>query len=179
MTLPTDPDYDDGPAPEIGGTLEYNARGLPSRVNMTLDAASRAIVDELVYTRDGLVEEVHYGDDLEGDGMTSRTPTVSFTTYDDRRRPVRMRTERSPNAHGEGMSGTELDDAQIRWLAARAMDLARSGQHTMSFGYDSVGPPTAFRGGGIGPEFRLRSHTSTVPPRSGHGCGCSAAGIGR
>ncbi len=109
MTLPTDPDYDDGPAPEIGGTLEYNARGLPSRVNLVVDAASRAIVDELVYTRDGLVEEVHYGDDLEGDGVSSRTPTVSFTTYDDRRRPIRMRTERAPNSHGE-LGARPLED---------------------------------------------------------------------
>jgi RHS repeat-associated protein len=107
MTLPLDPDYAGGPAPEIGGTLEYNARGLPSRVSLTVGTASRAIVDELAYTRDGLVEQVTYGDDRTGDG-SPRSPTVSFTTYDDRRRPVRMRTERVPNAHA-GLTGRPLE----------------------------------------------------------------------
>jgi RHS repeat-associated protein len=57
-------------------------------------------VNALVYTRDGLVEQVTYGDALDPEGGT-RTPTVSFTTYDDRRRPIRMTTTRTPNAHGE------------------------------------------------------------------------------
>ncbi|MFO0713641.1 MAG: hypothetical protein U0353_27560 [Sandaracinus sp.] len=108
MTLPLDPDYDDGPAPEIGGTLEYNPRGLPSRVNLTIGSASRAIVDELVYTRDGLVEQVTYGDDLTGSGG-SRTPTVSFTTYDDpspsRPDAHEPHAERAPGADGPAARG--------------------------------------------------------------------------
>ncbi len=124
MTLPIDPDYDDGTAPEIGGSLEYNARGLPSRVNLLVDEGSRAIVDELVYTRDGLVEQVTYGDDLEGDGVSSRTPTVSFTTYDDRRRPIRMRTERATNSHGELGEDRPLEDVTEPHSQMLVWDLA-------------------------------------------------------
>ncbi len=123
MTLPLDPDYDDGSAPPIGGSLEYNARGLPSRVNLTIGSASRPIVDELVYTRDGLVERVTYGDDLTG-SSASRTPTVSFTTYDDRRRPVRLRTERTPNAHGEFEEERPLEDVSSPHDQMLVWDLA-------------------------------------------------------
>jgi RHS repeat-associated protein len=91
-------------------------------VNLTIGRASRPIVDELVYTRDGLVERVTYGDDLTGSGA-SRTPTVSFTTYDDRRRPVRMRTTRTPNAHPE-LTGRPLEDVSSPHDQMLVWDLA-------------------------------------------------------
>ncbi|MCZ7678644.1 MAG: hypothetical protein M5U28_07695 [Sandaracinaceae bacterium] len=46
------------------------------------------IVDGIEYLRDGLVETVTYGDGV------GRDPTVSTTTYDIRRRPIRFRTDR-------------------------------------------------------------------------------------
>lgn len=91
--LPIDPDYA-GTAPRIGGLLDYNARGLPSRGAITYDGIAQPVAARIEYTRDGLTERVVYGDTLGG----QRTPTVSTTQYDIRRRPERVTILRHPTA---------------------------------------------------------------------------------
>ncbi|MEQ9076577.1 MAG: RHS repeat-associated core domain-containing protein [Sandaracinaceae bacterium] len=99
MTLPSDPDWTGtGLAPEIGGTIAYDERGLPSKVELTVDNAPRTIVESIRYSEHGLVERVQYGDD---DG---RAPTVSTTTYDACLRPREFETNRAPTAG----TGTDL-----------------------------------------------------------------------
>ena len=99
MTLPSDPDWTGtGLAPEIGGTIAYDERGLPSKVELTVDNAPRTIVESIRYSEHGLVERVQYGDD---DG---RAPTVSTTTYDACMRPREFETNRAPTAG----TGTDL-----------------------------------------------------------------------
>ncbi|HBQ17788.1 MAG TPA: hypothetical protein DEF51_43895 [Myxococcales bacterium] len=99
MTLPSDPDWTGtGLAPEIGGTIAYDERGLPSKVELTVDNAPRTIVESIRYSEHGLVERVQYGDD---DG---RMPTVSTTTYDACLRPREFETNRAPTAG----TGTDL-----------------------------------------------------------------------
>ncbi|MCB9634610.1 MAG: hypothetical protein H6721_20995, partial [Sandaracinus sp.] len=100
MALPVDPDWEllggTGAAPTIGGRLRFDARGFIAGADLTIDGVSRPVVASTAYTRDGLVREVVYGDDDEG----ARPPTTSIATYDVRRRPVAMHTERAPTAFG-------------------------------------------------------------------------------
>jgi RHS repeat-associated protein len=102
MTLPIDPDYG-GTAPRIGGSLTYNRRGLPRQIHLLrddtpttpmTDATPQLVVGKMVYTRDGLLESLVYGDDI---GET-REYTATTMAYDDGRRPVSMVTLRQPTA---------------------------------------------------------------------------------
>ena len=117
MTLPDDPDYGASTVPRIGGSLTYNRRGLPSSATAQIGADSQIIVDSIEYLRDGLVGSLTYGDNAGG-----RTPTRTSTTYDIRRRPLRMSTTRT--AIGTGAAGHELDavttvaDQELVWDAA-------------------------------------------------------------
>ena len=104
MVLPTDPDWETfggtGTAPAIGGTLEYDERGLPSRVALAIDdVEERAIVEDLHYNANGLVCRVVYGDNTAVGGG-SRTPTFSETTYDHCLRPETFHTERVATSYG-------------------------------------------------------------------------------
>ncbi|MEC7525276.1 MAG: RHS repeat domain-containing protein, partial [Myxococcota bacterium] len=119
MTLPRDPDYHaTETAPLVSGSLTYNRRGLPASATASVGTSSHTVVASIEYLRDGLVGSITYGDDLIG----ARTPTTSTTTYDVRRRPVRMRTTR--DATGMGGSGQELEavttvvDQELVWDAA-------------------------------------------------------------
>ncbi|MCA9610171.1 MAG: hypothetical protein KC619_31460, partial [Myxococcales bacterium] len=96
MALPPDPDFD-GEPPLVTGTLTYNTRGLPASATAHIGTDVHPIVAEIEYLRDGLVGSITYGDNDDGTGVM-RSPTVSRTTYDVRRRPVRMSTERAPTA---------------------------------------------------------------------------------
>ncbi len=103
MELPIDPDWEllggTGAAPVIGGTLEYDGRGLPTRVSMTVDGTPRTIVDSIVYNQHGLVTEVTYGDDnVPGGG--SRDPTVTVNAYDACLRPTVFHTTRQATSYG-------------------------------------------------------------------------------
>jgi hypothetical protein len=121
MTLPTDPEL--LALPTIGGTLEYNERGLPNRVFLAFDGeAGMQIIRGIVYTRDGLVEQVTYGD--TDDGPVPRDPTVSFTTYDDRRRPIRMRTTRIPTPTGMETDERPLSEVSVPHDQMLVWDLA-------------------------------------------------------
>ncbi|MEC7525277.1 MAG: RHS repeat domain-containing protein, partial [Myxococcota bacterium] len=119
MTLPRDPDYHaTETAPLVSGSLTYNRRGLPASATAVVGGASHPVVSSIAYLRDGLVSAITYGDDLMG----ARTPTTSTTTYDVRRRPVRMRPTR--DATGLGGAGQELEavttvvDQELIWDAA-------------------------------------------------------------
>ncbi|GAB5549493.1 MAG: hypothetical protein SangKO_092530 [Sandaracinaceae bacterium] len=119
MTLPRDPDYDAlATAPLVEGTLLYNRRGLPRQATAVVDGTPHTVVESIAYLRDGLVGSITYGDDLMG----TRMPTTSSTTYDVRRRPVRMRTTRDTT--GMGGVGQELEavttvvDQELVWDAA-------------------------------------------------------------
>ncbi len=119
MTLPLDPDYHaTETAPLVSGSLLYNRRGLPASATASVGASNHTVVASIEYLRDGLVSSITYGDDLMG----TRTPTTSSTTYDVRRRPVRMRTTRDTT--GMGGTGQELEavtavvDQELVWDAA-------------------------------------------------------------
>ncbi|HBQ13770.1 MAG TPA: hypothetical protein DEF51_22425, partial [Myxococcales bacterium] len=119
MTLPLDPDYHaTETAPLVSGSLLYNRRGLPASATASVGASNHTVVASIEYLRDGLVSSITYGDDLMG----TRTPTTSTTTYDVRRRPVRMRTTRDTT--GMGGTGQELEavttvvDQELVWDAA-------------------------------------------------------------
>ncbi len=88
MALPRDPDYG-GAAPLVTGALSYDRRGLPSSASLAIDGVVHTVVDSIHYLRDGLVDEVRFG---EG-GLVLSTSS----TYDDRRRPVRMAATRTPH----------------------------------------------------------------------------------
>jgi RHS repeat-associated protein len=119
IRLPVDSGYSAGSAPRIGGVLDYNVRGLVARSAITIDQTARSIIDRVDYTRDGLPEELTYGDAFGGD----REPTVSRLHYDIKRRPSRVSTVREPTAEpGESpISGRALGgiatvaDQQLIW----------------------------------------------------------------
>ncbi|MCB9592813.1 MAG: hypothetical protein H6719_08775 [Sandaracinaceae bacterium] len=126
MELPRDPDFA-GEAPAVGGLLTYNTRGLPASATAQIGADLHPIVTDIEYLRDGLVASVTYGD--TDNGVTSmgspayreRIPTRSQTTYDIRRRPVRMTTTREaePGADPETLGAVRLvTDQQLVWDAA-------------------------------------------------------------
>ena len=109
-----------GAAPAIGVRLTYNRRGLPATATATVAGTAHPIVTRIDYLRDGLVGAVVYGDTDAG-GATARAPTRSATTYDIRRRPVRMTTTRRPDpmaaAQTLGAVGTVVDQRLV-WDAA-------------------------------------------------------------
>jgi RHS repeat-associated protein len=92
-TLPQDPDFG-GAAPLVGGAIEYDRRGLPRSISISIDEIVYPILASATYERDGLMAEAVLGDDAGG----TRAPTRSFATYDRRRRPDRMTTTRAPTA---------------------------------------------------------------------------------
>ena len=129
MTLPTDPDYaGSGAAPVVGGSLTYDARGLPATASATVGAATQPIVTEIEYTRDGLVSRLVYGDTLGG-----RAATTSTTTYDARRRPTRMTTRRdgAPPSGGAPTLDevTVVFDQELVWDPAN--NLTRQSDHRL------------------------------------------------
>ena len=93
VRLPTDPDYA-GTPPRIGGVIDFNARGLPFYSAVTIDETRQTIIERVDYTRDGLTESVTFGDSANGE----RSPTVSTTHYDVRRRPDHSFTVRDATA---------------------------------------------------------------------------------
>ncbi|MCA9610355.1 MAG: RHS repeat protein, partial [Myxococcales bacterium] len=124
IELPTDPDFS-GTAPVIQGELLYNTRGLPSQALARVGTTEQVIVQSIEYLRDGLVSSITYGDDDDGSGAGSRTPTQSQTTYDARRRPTRMWTTRQvtglsdgPGEHSPLDDVTVVVDQQLGWDAA-------------------------------------------------------------
>jgi RHS repeat-associated protein len=108
MTLPPDPHWSalggTGSAPTVKGTLTYNRRGLPQSITAVIDSTPHVVIEALEYTADRQVSKVTYGD-----GHGSRNPTVTETSYDIRRRPVRVTTLRQP-------LGVSYDDAVTRPL---------------------------------------------------------------
>ena len=116
ITLPADPDYS-GTAPTVGGSLTYNARGLPASATATIGSLTQPIVSEIDYLRDGLVSSITYGDDDDGAG-TGRSATVSTTSYDVRRRPTRMTTTRVATGMSDLDAVLTVVDQQLYWDAA-------------------------------------------------------------
>ncbi|UJR84267.1 SpvB/TcaC N-terminal domain-containing protein [Sandaracinus amylolyticus] len=121
-----------GTGAAIGGTLEFNRRGLPTRARVTIDCdpttdasacqshlGTRDVISEVRYARDGLVLETTWGDTTTSSGAT-RTPSVSTTQYDVRRRPVRMITTRTPTgaAPRSLAAVSTVVDQQLVWDAA-------------------------------------------------------------
>jgi hypothetical protein len=110
-TLPNNPNYG-GTAPTVVGSMQYNDRGLPESAAVSISGfATYDIVSNIDYTRDGLVEQIDYG-------SASNPAVTSQTTYDDRRRPVAMRSDRDatsgalPDTLGEV---EEISDLQLVW----------------------------------------------------------------
>lgn len=101
LELPIDPDWIAlgglGAAPIIGGALHYDRRGMVVGADLTIDGTARPVIAGVTYLRDGLPSVVTYGDDMGG----ARPASTTTTTYDARRRPITMRTDRSPT----GMTG--------------------------------------------------------------------------
>ncbi len=114
VVLPRDPDFGASP-PRIGGTLRYNARGLPNAVTLQVDGTSFPIVKRVDYTRDGLVQRTVFGDSEQ----RTRPPTVAEATYDARRRPESMKTLRAPTVTPDGTrplnAVTTLTDQHLVW----------------------------------------------------------------
>ncbi len=114
MALPRDPD--DAAAPLVTGALTYNRRGLPASASASIGGVTHPIVHAIEYLRDGLVASITYGDDHGG----TRARTVSTTTYDIRRRPIRFRTERDATGGApESLAAVTLPvDQRLVWDAA-------------------------------------------------------------
>jgi RHS repeat-associated protein len=119
ILLPGDPDFAPGQVgPRVAGTISYDRRGLPRRTELlfiggnapvgVVDGAlelgvatveTHTVVGHTEYTRDGLMEQVVLGDDLQG----TRAPTTTTYGYDARRRPLQSQTVRAPT--GSGLPG--------------------------------------------------------------------------
>jgi RHS repeat-associated protein len=118
IRLPADSGYS-GTAPRIGGLLDYNVRGLVSRSAITIDHAVQSILSRVDYTRDGLPEQLTYGDTVGGE----RDATTSLMHYDVRRRLTHVATLREPTAErsanpvsGRALGGiATVADQQLIW----------------------------------------------------------------
>ncbi|MEM9070445.1 MAG: SpvB/TcaC N-terminal domain-containing protein, partial [Myxococcota bacterium] len=115
MELPIDPDWSVlggmGAAPVVGGRVHYGRRGLVVRSDLVMDGTARPVVAGVSYLRDGLTSSVEYGD---------AGGTTSTTFYDARRRPVSMRTERTPTGMvAESLSAvTAVTHQRLIWDGA-------------------------------------------------------------
>jgi RHS repeat-associated protein len=79
----------------VEGRLSYGRRGLPSSVTVDVDGyVTQTILASARYARDGLVEELVWGDSAGG----TRAPTRTSMLYDHRRRPARLTTLRTRTA---------------------------------------------------------------------------------
>lgn len=131
MTLPLNPDVPD--ALQIGGTLAYARRGLPTSAGVTFAvgegtaggtsgggsgtggavAFTRVVVSATEYDADGLVTRVVYGD-----GSATRAGTEAVTEYDVRNRPTRMWTVREATGTTSLSAVTVVADQRLTWDAA-------------------------------------------------------------
>ncbi|UJR85584.1 SpvB/TcaC N-terminal domain-containing protein [Sandaracinus amylolyticus] len=116
--LPEDPDFAEGTPPAIGGRIEYDRRGLPRSVHLAIDGAERAILASADYDAAGRMLRAVWGDDVGG----TRTPTVSSTDYDRRRRPRHVSVVRAPTASPSSERAlsevTIVHDQTFDWDAA-------------------------------------------------------------
>jgi RHS repeat-associated protein len=99
--LPSDPDFEDGDAPRVGGELFYTKSGSIRGASLEIDDNSYPVVARMRFRADGLVAQTVYGDGQQ----TGRASTVTETLYDSRRRPEYVRTTR---AAAEGASARTL-----------------------------------------------------------------------
>ncbi|UJR85586.1 SpvB/TcaC N-terminal domain-containing protein [Sandaracinus amylolyticus] len=116
IRLPEDPDAED--APEIGGRIEHDVRGLPRATFVRIDGSDHPVLASATYDAGGRVTRAVWGDDAGG----TRTPTITTTDYDRRRRPERIRVVRAPTATSSAARTLSevsvVQDQTFRWDAA-------------------------------------------------------------